>query len=80
MRSFCHDVVEIHLYYAMRHAAFAGNLPANCSTACVPGVRSKKTDAVIAPVIGQAAVDQMHFVNMLMDRKKFDCGYTQTLE
>src|SRR5260370_41559541 len=31
MRSFCHDVVEIHLYYAVRHAAFAavlGSMPA----------------------------------------------------
>jgi hypothetical protein len=53
----------------LHHLFELGNLATNCSTACAPGFRSKKTDAVVAPVIGQATFDQMHLVNMLMDRR-----------
>jgi hypothetical protein len=34
MRSFCHDVVEIYLYYALRHAAFAAVLGSRPALSC----------------------------------------------
>ena len=43
----------------------------------VARVRGEKADRVVAPIIGQAAFEQVAVVDKSMDRQQFDRGYPQ---
>src|SRR5262245_63798182 len=43
-------------------------------------VRGKKPDRVIAPVVGQSAIDEMFVSNEMMDRQQLDRGDPDVFE
>src|ERR1700722_16913916 len=56
------------------------DLTAQDSLAREAALRSKKTDRIVPPVVGEAPVQQKYVVHMFLHRKEFDCGYAQIFE
>lgn len=44
------------------------------------GMRCKKTDGIVAPIIAQAALDQMAVLDERMDRQELDCGNAEVAQ